>query len=66
MACMHDGFYSATSHYDRECEELHFVLVCEACGQEMREVERVAYAPAYEAQTRWQIEHGQEQPCARP
>ena len=47
-ACLHEGFHSGTTRYDRGARLLRFVLVCEDCGTEMREVRRVAYSPQYE------------------
>jgi hypothetical protein len=46
--CRHEGFYSGTTRYDHRSRVLRFVLVCEGCGTEMREVRRVAYSPQYE------------------
>lgn len=47
-ACRHDGFHSATSHYDRQAALLRFVLVCDSCGSEVREVESVQYRPRFD------------------
>jgi hypothetical protein len=46
--CRHDGFYSATSRYERQAGVLRFVLVCDGCGCEVREVGRVQYRPRFD------------------
>jgi hypothetical protein len=48
-ACRHKGFYAATTRYDRRAGVMCFVLVCEGCGAEVQEVERVAYRPRFAA-----------------
>jgi hypothetical protein len=47
-ACRHDGFHSATSHYDRRAAKLRFVLVCDACGAEVQEVTSIRYQPRFD------------------
>jgi hypothetical protein len=47
-ACRHDGFHSATSRYERQAGVLRFVLVCDSCGSEVRQVGRIRYRPRYE------------------
>lgn len=44
-ACNHAGYHSGQSRYTLATEELRYVVVCEACGDEVRLVESVAYRP---------------------
>jgi hypothetical protein len=46
-ACRHDGFHSATSRYERQAAVLRFVLVCDSCGSEVREVASLQYRPRF-------------------
>jgi hypothetical protein len=46
--CMHDGFHSATSRYDHRTGLLRFVLICDGCGSELREVGRIRYRPRFD------------------
>jgi hypothetical protein len=43
--CRHEGFYTATSHYDHGSGVMRFMLVCDACGAEVKDVTRVKYRP---------------------
>jgi C4-type Zn-finger protein len=43
--CRHEGFYTATSHYDHRSGVLRFMLVCDACGAEVKDVTRLNYRP---------------------
>jgi hypothetical protein len=43
--CRHDGFHSATSCYDRRAGVLRFMLICDGCGAQVREVSRIPYRP---------------------
>jgi hypothetical protein len=47
-ACRHDAFHSATSRYDRRAGVLRFVLMCDGCGSEVREVGRIQYRPRFD------------------
>ena len=49
-ACDHDGFYTGTTRYHTHSKLLRFLLVCDSCGREMREIERVSYEPQYVAE----------------
>ena len=44
-ACNHAGYHSGQSRYTHATAELRYVVVCEACGDEVRLVESVAYRP---------------------
>jgi hypothetical protein len=43
--CHHSGYYSGMGMYSRDTESLRYVLVCDDCGEEMREISRLDYAP---------------------
>jgi hypothetical protein len=47
--CTHDGFHSAESRYETTTQTLRYVIVCEACRAEMREVFVQKYVPSYDA-----------------
>lgn len=44
-ACDHSGTRSGATRYARETTELRLVYVCDQCGDECGELERVEYAP---------------------
>lgn len=46
--CAHEGFHSVTSRYDRRRKILAFVLTCEGCGAELRELQGERYSPDYD------------------
>jgi hypothetical protein len=43
--CHHSGYYSGMGMYSRDTESLRYVLVCDDCGAEMREISSLEYAP---------------------
>jgi hypothetical protein len=43
--CAHEGFYGVSSGFDRQRGILTFVLTCERCGTELRELRREPYRP---------------------
>lgn len=43
--CRHSGYYSGLGFYFQELQSLKYVLVCDDCGTEMKEVSTVEYAP---------------------
>lgn len=45
MACDHAGTYSGGARYLREAGELRLVLVCDRCGAERAELQRIGYRP---------------------
>ena len=45
--CTHDGFHSGQGRYIRETSSLRYVMVCDACLAELREVEVLEYRPQY-------------------
>jgi hypothetical protein len=49
MDCEHKGFHSITSRYDRGSGVLVYVSVCERCGKQVREVNRLPYRPRFES-----------------
>lgn len=46
--CTHDDFHGISSCYDRRRRILSFVLTCERCGVELRELRRERYSPRYD------------------
>ena len=47
-SCDHIGFHSGRGRYDPVTEQLRYVIVCDACESEMRELESIAYRPHFE------------------
>ena len=43
--CSHSGFYSGMGLYSRDSGMLRYVLVCDECGEEMKEILAQDYAP---------------------
>jgi hypothetical protein len=43
--CSHAGYHSGIGFYSKESEVIRYVLVCDQCGQETREVFCEPYAP---------------------
>ena len=43
--CAHEGFHSGLGIYSRELEHIRYVLICDDCGAEVREVLTEEYAP---------------------
>jgi hypothetical protein len=44
--CCHSGFYSGRGVYSKESQVLRCVLVCDDCGEEMKEISALDYVPA--------------------
>ena len=47
--CDHSGFHSGVGKMSRESQSIRFVVICDGCGKEMREVHVEEYAPAGDA-----------------
>jgi HD-GYP domain-containing protein (c-di-GMP phosphodiesterase class II) len=45
LGCDHSGTHSGATRYVRETTELRLVMICDRCGHECGEVQRVEYAP---------------------
>ncbi len=43
--CAHDGYHSGLGLYSHEHGQIRYVLVCDDCGAEVREVFTEDYAP---------------------
>ena len=43
--CSHAGYHSGIGIYSRDAELIRYVLVCDDCGQETREVFKEPYVP---------------------
>jgi hypothetical protein len=48
QTCTHDEFHAISSFYDRQSGVLAFVLMCERCGAQLRELRREPYSPHYD------------------
>lgn len=49
MPCSHDGFHSGEGRYERATRTLRYVLVCDTCHAEVREVLVQSYVPEFDA-----------------
>ena len=47
--CDHQGFHSGEGRYDASSRTLRYVVVCDACRAELREVSVETYAPRFDA-----------------
>ncbi len=43
--CSHAGYYSGRGLYAKETRVLRYVLVCDECGAEMKEISALDYVP---------------------
>jgi hypothetical protein len=46
--CEHEGFHSGEGRYDAKSRTLRYVVVCDTCHAEIREVSVERYAPAFD------------------
>jgi hypothetical protein len=46
--CDHHGFHSGEGRYDERSGTLRYVVVCDVCLAEVREVSVETYAPEYD------------------
>ena len=46
--CEHEGFHSGEGRYDATARILRYVVVCDACRAEVREVSIETYAPQFD------------------
>ena len=46
--CDHQGFHSGEGRYDEGSRTLRYVVVCDACRAELREVSVETYAPKFD------------------
>ncbi len=45
--CDHVGFHSGRGSYDPLTEQIRYVIVCDACESELRELECLEYRPRF-------------------
>lgn len=45
--CSHNGFHSGEGRYEPKTATLRYVVICEACRQEIREISVQRYTPEY-------------------
>jgi hypothetical protein len=43
--CLHAGYYSGAGIYSKRSRTLRYVLVCDDCGEEMKQILALEYAP---------------------
>jgi hypothetical protein len=43
--CQHSGYYSGMGLYSKSSRTLRYVLVCDDCGEEMKELSALDYVP---------------------
>jgi hypothetical protein len=43
--CRHSGFHSGVGLYSKDSKEIRYVLVCDECGEEVKQIETVSYSP---------------------
>jgi hypothetical protein len=43
--CNHAGYYSGLGVYSKDSKTLRYVLICDDCGEEMKEILAQEYAP---------------------
>jgi hypothetical protein len=48
--CEHVGFHTAQGRYDPETQRLRYVIICDACEAEVRELESQDYRPRFTPQ----------------
>lgn len=46
--CIHDGFQSGQGRYDQATQQLRYVIVCDSCDAELREVLVQQYVPGFD------------------
>jgi hypothetical protein len=44
--CRHDDYYSGVGVYVHDSQILRYLLVCDHCGEEMKEIAVLDYAPS--------------------
>lgn len=47
-SCDHSGFHSGIGKLAEDLQSIRFVVVCDGCGREMREVQVERYVPDYD------------------
>jgi hypothetical protein len=45
--CRHGGYHSGQGRYDHETGRLRYVVICDDCKAELREVTAIEYRPHY-------------------
>jgi hypothetical protein len=45
--CDHSGFHSGAGKLTQDLRSIRFVVVCDVCGEEIREVDVQDYAPSH-------------------
>jgi hypothetical protein len=58
--CQHSGFHSGVGKIAREFGSIRFLLVCDDCGTEIRDVHVERYSPDYDPSGNRQPGHGRQ------
>lgn len=45
--CPHAGFHTGRARYRRSTTRLHYVVVCDDCDAELRQVSEIEYVPTF-------------------
>jgi hypothetical protein len=48
--CEHAGFHTGHGRYDQDSERIRYVMVCDACEAEVRELDTLEYRPQFTPQ----------------
>jgi len=48
--CDHNGFHSGVGKLSRDFNKIRFVVVCDGCGEEVREVHVEEYPPSRDSE----------------
>ena len=48
ITCTHDGFHSGQGRYSQATGRLRYVVICDDCGAELREVTELDYRPDFD------------------
>ena len=46
--CSHEGFHTGQGRYEQQTGQLRYVVVCDQCEAELREVHRESYVPQFD------------------
>jgi hypothetical protein len=44
--CRHSGYYTGQGVYSRDSQSIRYVLVCDDCGEEIKEISTLEYVPS--------------------
>jgi hypothetical protein len=44
-SCSHQGYHTGLGRYSQDSKTLRYVLICDECGEEMKEISKQEYVP---------------------